>query len=205
MPTYQGVRCDAPNQKQPKFWLICSSHSSTGTGSVQAISQVQGGQKLAGLSGFRVMPASAPSLTVCMPVASVLTKCQEEVSRVSAIHPGSFRPKCDKNGDYMPLQCYGSIGYCWCAFPNGTEVPHTRSRGKPNCSGKQSHSAARKELEGAGARVPFTCRDPRPRGSHSALHFSLTFTSNSCFCSSAIISVPRLDHSEPHRLPETPF
>lgn len=78
------------------------------------------------------------SLTVfTMPVASVLTKCQKEVSRIPDIHPGMFRPKCDENGNYMPLQCYGSIGYCWCVFPNGTEVPHTRSRGHHNCSGKQ--------------------------------------------------------------------
>ncbi|XP_059950418.1 HLA class II histocompatibility antigen gamma chain [Mesoplodon densirostris] len=64
----------------------------------------------------------------------VLTKCQKEVSRIPDIHPGTFRPKCDENGNYMPLQCYGSIGYCWCVFPNGTEVPHTRSRGHHNCS-----------------------------------------------------------------------
>ncbi|XP_006893809.1 PREDICTED: HLA class II histocompatibility antigen gamma chain [Elephantulus edwardii] len=63
-----------------------------------------------------------------------LTKCQEEVSRIPAIHPGKFMPKCDENGNYMPLQCYGSTGYCWCVFPNGTEVPHTRSRGRHNCS-----------------------------------------------------------------------
>lgn len=80
----------------------------------------------------------ACSLTVfTMPVASVLTQCQEEVSRIPAIHPGVFKPNCDENGNYMPLQCYGSIGYCWCVFPNGTEVPHTRSRGRHNCSGKQ--------------------------------------------------------------------
>ncbi|XP_004620647.1 HLA class II histocompatibility antigen gamma chain [Sorex araneus] len=66
-----------------------------------------------------------------------LTKCQEEVSRVPAVHPGSFRPKCDENGNYLPLQCYGSIGYCWCVFPNGTEVPNTRRRGHPNCSEPQ--------------------------------------------------------------------
>ncbi|XP_076993522.1 HLA class II histocompatibility antigen gamma chain [Tamandua tetradactyla] len=64
----------------------------------------------------------------------VLTKCQEEVSRIPAVHPGMFSPKCDENGNYLPLQCYGSIGYCWCVFPNGTEVPHTRSRGHHNCS-----------------------------------------------------------------------
>ncbi|KAM5168919.1 HLA class II histocompatibility antigen gamma chain isoform 1-T1 [Callospermophilus lateralis] len=64
----------------------------------------------------------------------VLTKCQEEVSHIPAVHPGAFRPKCDENGNYMPLQCHGSIGYCWCVFPNGTEVPHTRSRGRHDCS-----------------------------------------------------------------------
>ncbi|XP_012880938.1 PREDICTED: HLA class II histocompatibility antigen gamma chain [Dipodomys ordii] len=64
----------------------------------------------------------------------VLTKCQEEVSHIPAVHPGTFRPKCDENGNYMPLQCHGSTGYCWCVFPNGTEIPHTRSRGHHNCS-----------------------------------------------------------------------
>uniref|UniRef100_A0A671F7A4 CD74 molecule n=1 Tax=Rhinolophus ferrumequinum TaxID=59479 RepID=A0A671F7A4_RHIFE len=64
----------------------------------------------------------------------VLPKCLEEVSHIPAVHPGMFKPKCDENGNYMPLQCYGSIGYCWCVFPNGTEVPHTRSRERRNCS-----------------------------------------------------------------------
>ncbi|XP_044520431.1 HLA class II histocompatibility antigen gamma chain [Gracilinanus agilis] len=65
----------------------------------------------------------------------VLTKCQLEASRVPHVHPGMFCPKCDENGNYEPLQCHGSTGFCWCVYPNGTEVPHTKSRGRHDCSG----------------------------------------------------------------------
>lgn len=112
-----------------------------------------------------------------VPVASVLTQCQEEVSRIPAIHPGVFKPICDENGNYMPLQCYGSIGYCWCVFPNGTEVPHTRSRGHRNCSGKRWPLC--QEQEGAGRLrgrlspgTPWarTRKVPSLGSSHSAMH-----------------------------------
>jgi hypothetical protein len=110
-----------------------------------------------------------------MPVASALTKCQEEVSHIPAVHPGTFRPKCDENGNYMPLQCHGSIGYCWCVFPNGTEVPHTRSRGRHNCSGKQGPPC--QQLEGPertrkaeGQEIPPGIQGPGHWGWLSVMH-----------------------------------
>lgn len=107
-------------------------------------------------SGSETLAQSCSLTAVAVPVAPVLTKCQEEVSRVPAVHPGMFRPKCDEDGNYMPLQCYGSIGFCWCVFPNGTEVPHTRSRGRHSCSGKRW--PRRQEQEGPG---------PGRQGGHS--------------------------------------
>lgn len=139
-------------------------------------------------SGMWISVLLRPWLRVCsltvftMPVASVLTKCLEEASRIPAIHPGSFKPQCDENGNYMPLQCFGSIGYCWCVFPNGTEVPHTRSRGRHNCSGKQWPlcQGVSKEQEGLGRlrakrprpahMWPGHSRCKLPGGSHSATH-----------------------------------
>ena len=45
--------------------------------------------------------------------------------------PGAFVPQCDEQGDYMPVQCHGSVGSCWCSDAQGTEIPGTRinSRG----------------------------------------------------------------------------
>jgi len=40
--------------------------------------------------------------------------------------PGATAPQCDENGDYMPVQCSGSIGSCWCTSPDGSEIPGTR-------------------------------------------------------------------------------
>ncbi|XP_038596592.1 HLA class II histocompatibility antigen gamma chain isoform X2 [Tachyglossus aculeatus] len=64
----------------------------------------------------------------------VLTKCQQQASLVPPVHPGQFRPKCDENGNYLPLQCQGSTGYCWCVYSNGTMITGTESRTRNNCS-----------------------------------------------------------------------
>lgn len=47
---------------------------------------------------------------------------------------GQFVPKCAADGSYAPVQCYGSIGFCWCVDRDGKELPNTRVRGQPKCT-----------------------------------------------------------------------
>uniref|UniRef100_A0A8C5MND2 Nidogen 2 n=1 Tax=Leptobrachium leishanense TaxID=445787 RepID=A0A8C5MND2_9ANUR len=53
-------------------------------------------------------------------------------------HPvvGGFVPQCDDQGDYNPLQCHGSTGYCWCVNEKGEEQEGTQTppgRPQPQC------------------------------------------------------------------------
>ncbi|PIO36573.1 hypothetical protein AB205_0031160 [Aquarana catesbeiana] len=49
---------------------------------------------------------------------------------------GAFIPECDEEGNYVPLQCHGSTGHCWCVDRNGNEIEGTRrppGSGRPQC------------------------------------------------------------------------
>ena len=41
---------------------------------------------------------------------------------------GLFVPECDEHGNYVPTQCHGSTGYCWCVDRDGRELEGTRTR-----------------------------------------------------------------------------
>ena len=42
---------------------------------------------------------------------------------------GLFIPECDREGRYLPVQCYKSEGYCWCVEPaTGRPIPGTSTR-----------------------------------------------------------------------------
>nr|WMI32575.1 MHC class II antigen invariant chain [Gymnocypris przewalskii] len=63
----------------------------------------------------------------------VQSKCQLDSER--QVKPGYFKPECDEQGNYLPMQCWHSTGYCWCVDKDGNEVPETRTRGeRPQCS-----------------------------------------------------------------------
>ncbi|XP_075712279.1 HLA class II histocompatibility antigen gamma chain isoform X1 [Rhinoderma darwinii] len=64
--------------------------------------------------------------------APVMTPCQLKTQ----IHsfPGTYVPQCDENGNFTPIQCWRSTGYCWCVYKNGTEIPETRTRARLDCT-----------------------------------------------------------------------
>lgn len=62
---------------------------------------------------------------------SGLKPCEHQQRNAQAQHtyPGSriHIPQCDEQGHFLPLQCHGSTGFCWCVDPDGHEVPGTRT------------------------------------------------------------------------------
>ncbi|XP_044040263.1 lithostathine-1-beta-like isoform X2 [Siniperca chuatsi] len=62
---------------------------------------------------------------------------------------GAFVPQCDANGNFLPQQCSGSTGYCWCVnVITGGEIPNTSTPpGAPrvNCDKQSSSSESEEE------------------------------------------------------------
>ncbi|KAF7253583.1 Nidogen-1 [Varanus komodoensis] len=69
----------------------------------------------------------------CVPGELEKTKCQQEREQILALNSrgprplGQFIPECDVYGNYLPTQCHGSTGYCWCVDKDGNEIDGTRS------------------------------------------------------------------------------
>lgn len=63
------------------------------------------------------------------------TECRlERVKALKRLFKGGkvvFIPQCNAVGGYDDIQCYR--GVCWCVNKRGTEIPGTRTRGKPDC------------------------------------------------------------------------
>ncbi|NP_001083266.1 uncharacterized protein LOC398834 [Xenopus laevis] len=72
------------------------------------------------------------SKNIAVTGAPLMTECQM-LSRIHSM-TGTYKPQCEQNGDFQPLQCWPSTGFCWCVYHNGTEVPDTRTRSTLDCS-----------------------------------------------------------------------
>ncbi|XP_076021107.1 CD74 molecule, major histocompatibility complex, class II invariant chain a [Genypterus blacodes] len=74
---------------------------------------------------------SAPPTT--LPAFLIKTKCQVERERTPSGLLGAFKPQCDVDGSYQPIQCLHSTGNCWCVDKDGKRIPGTVTRGRPEC------------------------------------------------------------------------
>lgn len=76
---------------------------------------------------------TASDAVVSIGSATTTTMSGACASRLASIRPmpGAYVPQCDESGDFMPVQCHGSIGSCWCVDSDGSEIAGTRvnSRG----------------------------------------------------------------------------
>ncbi|XP_040825948.1 nidogen-2 [Ochotona curzoniae] len=71
--------------------------------------------------GFQCAPDPSSGLKPC--------ELQQRLAQAQHTHPGArlHIPQCSEQGDFLPLQCHGSTGFCWCVNSDGHEVPGTRT------------------------------------------------------------------------------
>jgi len=53
---------------------------------------------------------------------SAAAPCTEQGENSEPLLGGPFVPQCDRTGQYEPLQCHGSTGYCWCVDTAGDRI-----------------------------------------------------------------------------------
>ncbi|XP_054989842.1 nidogen-2 [Sorex araneus] len=69
--------------------------------------------------GFHCHEDSSSKLKPCeQQYLDALAQAADPQSRINI-------PHCDDQGNYMPLQCHSSTGFCWCVEPDGKRVPDT--------------------------------------------------------------------------------
>ncbi|XP_044219649.1 CD74 molecule, major histocompatibility complex, class II invariant chain a [Thunnus albacares] len=78
------------------------------------------------------MAQQTPAPPTAQPVSTIKTKCQLEAAPGGA-KIGSYKPQCDEQGRYKPMQCWHATGYCWCVDESGTPIEGTTMRGRPDC------------------------------------------------------------------------
>ncbi|XP_047441670.1 CD74 molecule, major histocompatibility complex, class II invariant chain a [Mugil cephalus] len=62
----------------------------------------------------------------------IKTKCQMEAAPGGS-KIGSYKPQCDEQGRYKPMQCWHATGFCWCVDESGNPIEGTSIRGRPDC------------------------------------------------------------------------
>ncbi|XP_024139988.1 CD74 molecule, major histocompatibility complex, class II invariant chain a [Oryzias melastigma] len=79
------------------------------------------------------MAQKTPPAPTPQPASMIKTKCQLEASPDTISKIGSYKPQCDEQGKYKPMQCWHATGYCWCVDESGNPIEGTTMRGRPDC------------------------------------------------------------------------
>ncbi|XP_040903744.1 CD74 molecule, major histocompatibility complex, class II invariant chain a [Toxotes jaculatrix] len=80
------------------------------------------------------MAQQKPVTPTSAPASVIQTKCQMEAAP-GAGKIGSYKPQCDEQGRYLPMQCWYPTGFCWCVDETGKVIEGTSMRGRPDCQG----------------------------------------------------------------------
>jgi len=77
------------------------------------------------------------------------TARRDSAREAMSVSEGLFIPECDRAGQYLPVQCYKSEGYCWCVEPiSGRPIPGTSTRNtRPSCSINSQNSVKKPQKE----------------------------------------------------------
>ncbi|XP_047210055.1 CD74 molecule, major histocompatibility complex, class II invariant chain a [Girardinichthys multiradiatus] len=78
------------------------------------------------------MAQQKPAGPTPQPASMIKTKCQMEAAS-GAGKIGSYKPQCDEQGRYMPIQCWHATGFCWCVDESGNPIQGSATRGLPDC------------------------------------------------------------------------
>eukprot|EP00670_Eutreptiella_braarudii_P015331 CAMPEP_0174337388 /NCGR_PEP_ID=MMETSP0810-20121108/22263_1 /TAXON_ID=73025 ORGANISM="Eutreptiella gymnastica-like, Strain CCMP1594" /NCGR_SAMPLE_ID=MMETSP0810 /ASSEMBLY_ACC=CAM_ASM_000659 /LENGTH=405 /DNA_ID=CAMNT_0015456777 /DNA_START=26 /DNA_END=1240 /DNA_ORIENTATION=- len=89
-------------------------------------------------SGFKPFASSnfQENVTPEAKGGSKKSTCLQLKSYIGKDIVGAYHPECTKDGQFAPLQCWGSTGYCWCSTPDGVPIANTVTFGlKVHCEG----------------------------------------------------------------------
>lgn len=115
--------------------------------------------------------------------ALIQTKCQLE-SAPGAGKIGAYKPQCDEQGRYKPMQCWHATGFCWCVDESGNPIEGTTMRGRPDCRRGTGH---RWNVLWNDVLLKFVVKSDKPR-----LTFSFSFLSFSGLAPRRVMMAPRM-------------